>query len=183
MSDEWKKNISNGKKGVKFSEKHLKNLSISHKGQISNLIKPVYQININNGQILNKFNSITKALKYLNVDLNSGSISEVCKGKLTSTYGYYWCYVDNYNEYKYQKYKRSNQRNILQYDKNGILVKEYDTIYDASQETGLDRDGISHALSDESSCSGYLWFYKDEFNLDKLKYKLSKIKKNISFNK
>jgi len=34
-SDQWRKNISKGKKGVKFSEEHIKNLSLSHKGQIS----------------------------------------------------------------------------------------------------------------------------------------------------
>lgn len=98
-NDEWKQNISKGRIGMKFSDEHRKNISksiksLSHNGQLLCNKKSIYQIDINSGEILNKFVSITEAYKYLNITAKSGLISTVCNGKIKSAYGYYWCYCD-----------------------------------------------------------------------------------------
>lgn len=177
LSEEWKQNISKGKTGLKFSEEHLKNLSISHKGQKSNNNKQVYQIDMNKGIILNKFNSIKDALIYLNVNIKNGNISKVCRGILKSTFGYYWCYEKYYENYVFEKFKRKDQRIIYQYDKNGKLINAFDSIYDASKFTNIKRDGISHAANDLDKVSyyGYIWIFEGDEH--KLEDKLNRCKK------
>lgn len=84
LSEEWRQNISIGRKCIKFSDEHRKNISngvknimtIEYRKKMSDTMKliyadenknvnlsqnriPIYQIDIHNGEILNKFNSIT----------------------------------------------------------------------------------------------------------------------------
>lgn len=178
ISKEWRKNISEGRKGIKFSDNHLKNLSLSHIGQISNNKKSIYQIDINNGEILNKFDSITNAYKYLKLDIfNSGLISSACKNKVKSAYGYYWCYDNEYDNFIFKEYHRKYNP-ILQFDKNGNFIKEYSNIKNAAKENNLNQCSISHALNEEPSCGGFIWFHKYKYNENTLKNKINKIKKN-----
>jgi len=177
MSDEWRENISKGKKGVKFSDSHIKNLSNSHIGQISNLKIKILQIDIKTGEILNNFESITNAYKYLNLDFkNSSLISTACKGNIKSAYGYYWCYSDEYDNFIFKEYHRIYNP-ILKFDNNGILIKEYSNIRIAANENNLIQSSISHALNDDPSCGGFIWFHKNNFDDNKLKDKLKKMKK------
>jgi hypothetical protein len=182
MSDEWRRNISIGRNGIKFSDEHLKNLSKSHIGLESNANIPIYQIDINTGDILNKFDSIVNAYKHLNLDpFNSSLISTACKCKVKSAYGYYWCYSDKYDDFVFKKYYRIYNP-ILQFDKNGKLIKEYDNISKAAKENNLNQSHISHALTDSPSCGGYVWFYKNSDYTNILKEKLSKIKRQYILN-
>jgi hypothetical protein len=176
LNIEWRKNISNGKKGIKFSDNHLKNLSLSHIGQ-SNSNKSIYQIDINTGEILKKFNSITDAYKELKLNFkNSSLISSACNDKVKVAYGYYWCYVDKYDEFIYKEYNRIYNP-ILQFDKNGNFIKEYSNIKNAAIENNLNQSQISHALNEDSSCGGFVWFHKDKYDENVLKNKINRIKK------
>ena len=122
LDKDWCKNISLGRKGIIFSSEHLRNLSQSHIGQIAINKKEVYQIDLISGNILNKFESITDAYIYLNMDpKNSSLISTACKGKVKSAYGYYWCYVDCYSGFEFEEYNRIYNP-ILQYDNNGNFI-------------------------------------------------------------
>lgn len=179
LNEEWKDNISKARKGIKFSDVHLKNLSLSHKGIINKSIqKSIYQISMIDGIIINKFESISEALSYLKQDIKNGSITMVCKGKLKSTFGYYWCYEKDYKNYKFQKFKLSTQRIINQYDKKGNLINIFDSIYEASKKTGLNRNSISHSANDINGIShgGFIWIFKGDEN--KLKYKIDRCIKN-----
>lgn len=177
MPLEWRKNISLSKKGVKFSKKHKKNLSLSHKGNIPSTIIPIYQIDIGNGNVIREYSSISDALRYLKISLKSGLITQVCQGKLKSAYGYYWCYVDKYDEFKYKEYCRI-ENPILQYDKDGELIKRYMNISEAANENNLIASSISHALTDTPSYSGYIWIYEKD-DVDKvLMSKLKKVKRD-----
>lgn len=177
LSDEWKDNISKGRKGIIFSDKHLENLSNSHIVLLPNNIKPVYQIDVNTGEILNKFNSITDAYIYLELDSkNSSLISTACKGKVKVAYGYYWCYVDKYNDFIYKEYNRVYNP-ILQFDINGNLIKEYSNITIAARENNLNQSSISHALNEVPSYNGFIWLHKDKYNENVLKDKINRIKK------
>jgi group I intron endonuclease len=176
LTKEWRKNISLGRKGVKFSNEHLKNLSLSHIGNIPSNTKSIYQINIKNGDIIEEFDNITEAYKKLEVSVKNSLISKVCKGKVKSAYGYYWCYSDDYKNFKYKKYYRIYNP-ILQFDKNGKLVNEYSNITLAAKDNNLEQTSISHALNDDPSHGGYIWFHKDKFDKKTLKDKLKRIKR------
>jgi len=182
LNKEWRENISKGRKGIIFSDIHLKNLSDSHIGQISVTKISILQIDINNGEILNTFDSITSAYKHLNLDpSNSSLISTACKGKVKSAYGSYWCYSDKYDNFVFKKYNRIYNP-ILQFDKNGQFIKEYDNIIEAAKENNLNQSHISHALTDNPSCGGFAWVYKNSDYTNILKEKLSKIKREYILN-
>lgn len=107
----------------------------------------------------------------------NGNITKVCKGKLKSSFGYYWCYEKDYENYKFEKFKRKDQRNINQYDKNGKLINTFESIYEASKFTNLNRDAISHAANDIDGIShgGFIWIFKGEEY--KLEDKLNRCKR------
>jgi len=177
LSKEWRNSISVGRKGIKFSDEHLKNLSLSHIGKIPNNTIPVYQIDMNKGDIINEFSSVSDAYVSMGVEKKNGSlISTACKGKVKSAYGYYWCYVDDYDDFVYKEYHRIYNP-ILQFDKNGKFVKEYSNIKLAAKGNSLEQSSISHALNKNPSCGGFIWFHKDNFNERTLKNKLKKVKR------
>ena len=52
---------------------------------------------------------------------------------------------------------------VCQYEYNGILVDEYESISEASQETGISITGIKHALRGlQKQAGGYIWMYKED---------------------
>lgn len=55
-------------------------------------MKPVKQIDMNTGKVINTFRSAAEAGNYLGKS-NGNHISEACRGKLAFAYGYYWEYV------------------------------------------------------------------------------------------
>lgn len=177
FSKEWRENISESRRGIKFSDEHIKNLSLAHKGKPSKLIKSILQIDIKTGDILNKFDSITEAYKYLGVPDTSSQISIACKNKVKIAYNYYWCYSNNYDNFVFKEYHRIYNP-ILKFDNNGTLIKEYPNIIEAAKENNLKQSSISHALSEESSCGGFIWFHKDKFDEIILKDKLNRIKRD-----
>lgn len=179
-NDEWRRRISIGRKGIKFSEEHLKNLSTSHIGQQSSSKISVYQIDIKSGKILNKFQSIMESSIYVGATRKTNLISKVCKGKLKSAYGYYWCYSDDYDNYKFETYYRIYNP-IYQYDKNGNLIKEYSNIYTAAKENELKQASISHALNEDPSCGGFIWLYKSD-DIKILYEKLKRVKQDYTLN-
>lgn len=54
-------------------------------------------------------------------------------------------------------------RQILQYDLNGNLIKEWDGAYEAGDALGLDRSSITKVLMGKNnSCGGFVFRYKEE---------------------
>lgn len=53
-------------------------------------IKPVYQIDISTGNILNTFTSSYQAVKAIGAKGHSNHIYDCCCGKCQKAYGYYW---------------------------------------------------------------------------------------------
>lgn len=61
---------------------------------------------------------------------------------------------------------KSHPTKVLQFDKNGILIKEFDSIQIASQETGANDRHISAVCKGKrKSTGGFLWEYSDDKNL------------------
>lgn len=57
----------------------------------------------------------------------------------------------------------SQKRSVCQYEYNGILVAEYESISEAARETGINIGGIRHALSGlQKQADGYIWTYKED---------------------
>lgn len=57
--------------------------------------------------------------------------------------------------------KHSTSKNILQFDINGCLIKEWSCISDAAREFNINSSGITHcAKGHRKTCAGFIWEYK-----------------------
>jgi GIY-YIG catalytic domain len=191
LSEKWKENISNGKKGVKFSETHIENLILARNNRIDDIPgKPIYKICMETGKILKKYDKICHAAKELNVE--QSNISVVCSGKTKFAYGFYWCFIENYEKFKFEKYQRKDQRNLLKVDFNGNILNEYISVHDASIKNKISRHGISHCINKDCfSYKGHIWVLNNDNKYDRIKkcmdnvtkkYKLEQFDKNNVIN-
>jgi hypothetical protein len=64
------------------------------KRKISEIVRPINQIDIKTGKIVNTFASQAAALRFLGKVTHSNHITEVCRGLRRSAYGYFWQYAD-----------------------------------------------------------------------------------------
>lgn len=166
LSKEWCENISMGKTGVKFSEKHLLNLSISHKGLLNeNNLKAVYQLDFE-FNILNKFNSISDALRFLNLNVRDSSITRVCKKKMKSAYGYHWCYYEDFDTLDKEFFNINICKNVIKIDiKTEKVIDEYSSVKEAAKNNNCHYTAISHICNDkQGSINGYIFLFKCDFD-------------------
>lgn len=114
-----------------------------------------------NGNLINSYDSIISAIRELNIT-SSDHITECCKGKLYTCYGYVW----RYHGEPFDKYKSSDKRfkgcRIL--SKNGDIIGEFRNISDAIRSVGLDPKKTNpHIISCckglRNTAYGYKWQY------------------------
>ena len=121
--------------------------------------KPILQYNIN-GDFIKEYSGTTKIGNY-----KEANIIACCKGRLNSAYGYIWKYKksDTY-PLKVQvsnNYHISN-RPIIQFDKVGNQIREYESATKASKVTSIGRKAITNCLGGRSkSAGGFIWRYKE----------------------
>lgn len=127
-------------------------------------------------------------------EYDKGSVTDCCKRKRLVHNDYYWCYEKDYNAEKFKKYiydklkEKGNvyQKIICQCDFDGKILNEYYNGTYAEKSTGFKKYTIlawckrpNHGFK-----SGYLWFYKIDYEandiqkiLEELKPKINKFKK------
>ncbi len=91
-----------------------------------------------------------------------------------------WCTRSQNTKHAYDNNLISGKRKIYQLDINNNIIKEWDTIKDASETLKLSRTAINSVLSGRNKTSGgYYWCYKEEYDnsITKFtKYDTNKIK-------
>lgn len=167
-------------KGIKFSEDRKKSMSEISKRtyQFNNGIKEsvdkskrkINQYDMN-GNLLNTFDSIRDAYRYLEVYNMKGNIEKVCKryrnskGSIFKSYkGFQWRYVEDCEDismYIIRKGNHSNQsKKICEIDKNGNIIGEYNSISECSKILGLNPSGIGQVcLGNYSTTKGHIFRY------------------------
>lgn len=79
-----------------------------------------------------------------------------------------WCTVLYNNLYggRASKIGKKARKRVLQYNKNGEFVKEWEYIGQVEKELGLDHSSISACCKNrkQKTCGGYIWKYKEELN-------------------
>jgi group I intron endonuclease len=136
LSPEVIQRMVEGRKGIKLSESHKKNLSISNKGKHSHLKgipkTPEHREKIRLGHLI------------------GGITPEASRKRALSQMG------KNHHHAKavYQINKETS-----------AIIKEYDSIADACRDLNLEDTGISSACKGKLKTSGgYKWAYKDSYN-------------------
>lgn len=113
------------------------------------------------GELIKIWNSISDAAKKLSI---SGSmISQCCKGKKgrKTVKGFVWRYIDD----DFDKYSIKNNKfsQVCQYNLDGCLINEFDTIHNASVYTGISSGNIISCCKGITHKAGnYIWKYKNK---------------------
>lgn len=91
-TEEQRKNVSERRKGIKFSLSHLEHMreSAKHGGDSPKSI-PVDMLDIN-GNVIKRFGALSEAAKYSGA--NKSNIARCCRGKIKSSKGYIWRYAE-----------------------------------------------------------------------------------------
>lgn len=56
--------------------------------------------------------------------------------------------------------RKSHFKPVMQYDKNGQMVKEYSCLTEASTSLGVSISAITNSISRNGTCCGYIWKWK-----------------------
>jgi len=122
--------------------------------------RPVYQLDLNN-KIIKEFKSIADAARETNS--NDNHIRSCCKGRRPTHNGFKWKYVNDDNILTRNWKSGGESKKVLQLDfDTEEVIKEWDSITQASIELKLPRKGISKVLGGfAKSTGGFKWKYKD----------------------
>lgn len=121
--------------------------------------KPILQISVENGEIINKYNSISEASRKYNCSVNA--IRLCIEGVNKRACGYYWILENNYDSFNFKPFKNESIRKVCQIDfESGVLLEIFDSLSEASKKVNI----ISSSITDccrgkQKSCAGYFWKY------------------------
>jgi len=130
---------------------------------------PILQFDLD-GNFLKEYYSANEAAREITGDVKKSSgIIFCCKGKIKSYKGYIWKYKDekhNPKKYKIKKENKGNSKKIQQFDKEGNLINEYDSMKEAAIAIKGDANfsvNIGHCCRGITKQSfGFIWKYKNK---------------------
>ena len=109
------------------------------------------------GELIQIYSSLKEASEKNNIA--KSTISNVCNGKGLTAGGFIWRYKKN--PLKSNDSIKEKKRKILQYDKQGNFIKEYESITQASYETNTNLGNIQQVcVGKRKSANNYIWKYK-----------------------
>lgn len=121
--------------------------------------KEVYQYSLD-GKFINKYESSNEAERQTGI--LACSIAQVCKQKRYSAGGYLWSYEINQN-IAYNKPAHTNSKKVLQYDREGNLIREWASLMDVCKETKWSSpSNLSKAIVRQKFKGQYIWKFKEE---------------------
>lgn len=159
-SDEQRKNNRNARMGV--SVNHTKegdeNRKIGRRKYNDKNKKPIIQYGLN-GVIIKEWDSAVDA--GVSLKISHSNITRSCKNYKTCG-GFQWRYKNReINIGKYIKPEIGGIKPIIQLTKENKIVKEYKSLTEAFNITGIKSSNISNCLTGLSkSAGGYKWKYK-----------------------
>ena len=128
---------------------------------ISNLIpkstEAIWQYDLE-GNFIQEFSNFNEASK--NIKVSKSSLCKCLKGQTNTCSGYKWSYA-NQPILKTGKQHR-NGKKVGQYDKQGNLIKIYNSALEASKETGVSNANIGSVCKGKRKTAGnYYWKFID----------------------
>lgn len=134
------------------------------RGYVNSNSKIVYQYDLK-GNLIKPWkstNEICDAFKNYRTTTITGSAN----GSTLSAYGFIWTYDGNDIKKRVSKINPDsrlyNQYKILQYNLEGIFIKEWDSVIQASKFLNLSYDSIINAMYRKQSSGNYIWVRKDK---------------------
>ena len=127
----------------------------------SRVVRKVAQYS-KDGELLAVFESLEEAGKA--VGAYSSSIAKVCRGKLKSTKGYIWRYIDN-DEKPLKSIQIEESKiagRIVRELVNNVVVREYNTIQEASETTGIPKSTLTYYIDTGKIINNTRWIADDK---------------------
>ncbi|SDS49206.1 NUMOD1 domain-containing DNA-binding protein [Winogradskyella sediminis] len=119
------------------------------------LKKTVYQYNISDGSLVNSYDSLQSAANA--VSASKTSIGNTCIGQNKTCKGYHWSY--NLSE-PFRLDKDLRKKEVIQFTYSGKQIAVYESVAEASRQTGVSKSCISRVCRGERSRSGgFVWKY------------------------
>lgn len=133
--------------------------------------KKIEQREYYTGNLIEVFNSFDEIYSKYGYDITA--INGCCNGFTSSSYGYHWCYQNEFNKNNINK--RTRNRHVDRYSLDGKYIDSFDSINDATEKCiGKTNPGAYSCI--RSSCNGsrktafgFVWRYSgDPFDYDEL---------------
>ena len=129
--------------------------------------------------LIQEYDSISKAAEV--TGFLSNHIGQVCRGERKLAGGYVWRYSDDESDLQPDNYSNRLNRNIKQYNLDGVVIGEYRSRMVASQTTGIGISEISKCCKrTQKTAGGYIWRFTDDcddmlsFDKETLRHKREK---------
>lgn len=160
-SDETKQKMSNSAKGRKVDNSSKEKMARSKN-------KPVYQYDLN-GNFIKQYESAIQAAD--NLGINRGNLCSCCRNVVKNAGGYFWSYkmidnpkliIDHLRGINcFPVVKGRNEKAVYKLDLFGNVIKKYDSIKNASIETGIPAQEISQACKNKDKVTReFKWKYE-----------------------
>lgn len=118
----------------------------------------VFQYDLN-GNFINKHNSIKEAKNYNNLSTTSGIIA-CCQEKIRYSKGFIWTYEGKVPKIYIKEENNRKKIKTKQFTKEGIFIKEFKSIVDASKNTNIYATSIGACCNGKrKSAGGFKWRY------------------------
>lgn len=99
-------------------------------------------------------------------------VMKCCKGEALTSKGFQFMFEDDYNEHGGHPYVRPQSaciKSIVQCDEEGNLIREFESVKEASEITETSRTAISGCLNGYyKRANGFIWVYKENFPINDL---------------
>ncbi len=146
-------NISKGGEYSPFYNKSIDNINS----------KKVYQYDLN-GNLIKEWDSLREAGRVLNKSFNS--IGDCCRGRSRTSHGYQWSYELKEMYSVIQGENILSQKKVYKFDDNGILIKEYKSLTDASCDLKISKSLLSSIILDSRNYHNFMYSYDKNFKVN-----------------
>jgi len=127
-------------------------------------IKKVVQLNLKDSTFIKEYESIAEASRQTGI--STSNISTCCRRKTKYSGGFKWMFKDDYdNNINNLDFLNNKEIIIVQLDLKWNLIKIYNNILEAINETGIKRENILNCCNRRVKISGgYRWLFKDDYD-------------------
>ena len=129
---------------------------LAREGASNKNSKEVHQYSLS-GEYIQSFSSVVKAKKEFPCDIYNAAA-----GRVPSAGGYQWRFIkhDKLDSYSTESSRINKSKSIYQYDKQGLLIKEWKGSKQPSEVLNINRTAIRNCLAGLSkTAGGYIWKY------------------------
>lgn len=166
ISNETRKKISEKMKNSAYYKGKCLSNECRQASYLAN-IKTTYKYDLE-GNYVEEFDSHISAARSIEPNADKKRIntmctliSDCCLGNIRSAYGFYWTHE------KYENFipQDNQKKSIYQYDKSNNLINIFESLSEASRNTGINLTCICECCKGrQKTAGGYIWKYAEEAN-------------------